>query len=76
SSTVRSLRSVTCLRRADGSFQVTNNVDGKRNEKPEKERQGHAAPGRFSIGFALLMSFTKISRFPVLKSEVAKPDRT
>ena len=31
---------------------------------------------RFSIGFALLTRLTEIRRFLVLKSEVAKPDRT
>jgi hypothetical protein len=31
---------------------------------------------RFSIGSALLTSFTEIRRWPVLKSEGAKPDRT
>jgi hypothetical protein len=42
----------------------------------DQDKADEATTRRFSIGFALLTSFTEISRFPVLKSEVAKPDRT
>jgi len=38
--------------------------------------KGHSPPGCFSIGSALLTSFTEIDGFQVLKSEAAKPDRT
>lgn len=46
------------------------NRPGKREEKQRPRRS------RFSIGSALLTSFTEIERSQELKSEVAKPDRT
>ncbi|MDU4222215.1 MAG: hypothetical protein E7I12_14660, partial [Clostridium perfringens] len=42
----------------------------------ERRGKGRGTRCRFSIGSALLMSFTEIDGFPVLKSEAAKPDRT
>jgi hypothetical protein len=48
-------------------------TSGKETKDSE---EGHGTKYRFSIGSALLTSFTEIDRFPVLKSEVAKPDRT
>jgi len=62
SSVIRSLRSVMTLRRA-----LLAHKGGHRKGLED---------GRFSIGFALLTSFTETRRFPSLKSEVAKPDRT
>jgi hypothetical protein len=45
-------------------------------QRDEIRGRGRGTPCRFSIGSALLMSFTKIDGFLVLKSEAAKPDRT
>jgi len=62
SSVIHSLRSVMTLRRALAA-QAEGHVKGLED-------------CRFSIGFALLTNITEIWRFPVLKSEGAKPDRT
>ena len=50
---------------------------GERQKQTEGGREGdrqNGTAGAFSIGFALLTSFTEHKRVPVLKSEVAKPE--
>ncbi|EDC5629128.1 hypothetical protein GAT01_23055, partial [Salmonella enterica] len=60
SSTVRSLRSVTCLRRADGAYSETGKiVDDRRKERAAKKHEKATPPGRFTIGFAPLTNITE-----------------
>lgn len=56
----------------DSAANVTGSIKRHGDMKCEEQLEGC----RFSIGFALLTSFSEIRRFPVLKSEGAKPDRT